>query len=270
MDFDLDAYLARIGYGGDRSPTAATLRALQRAHIYAIPFENLDPLRGKVPSLAIDDLLAKLVHSPTRGGYCYEHNSLFAAALRALGFRVTLLAARVRVGASPGDVRPRTHMLMLVHAPGDPNRYLADVGFGNAGALLDPIPLAPADVLDHPRHHRLTVATTPDGPLESWTLQAFQNGEWRDQYEFTVEPFLAPDFEVVNWHIATNPKSPFSTRRFATRTLPDRVLSLDGRTLTETHADGTTTRHELADENEVRKVLADTFGITAPPDQPVP
>ena len=99
MDFDLDAYLARIGYTGDRAPNAATLKALQRAHIYAIPFENLDPIRGVVPSLDLDDLTAKLVHDTTRGGYCYEHNTLYAAALRALGFKVTLLAGRVLVGA---------------------------------------------------------------------------------------------------------------------------------------------------------------------------
>ncbi|GAA1958423.1 arylamine N-acetyltransferase family protein [Catenulispora subtropica] len=263
MDFDLDAYLARIGYAGDRAPTAATLRALQRAHIYAIPFENLDAVGGTVPSLALSDLMVKLVYCSTRGGYCYEHNTLFSTALRTLGFRVTLLAARVRVGAKPGDVRPRTHMLMLVEAPGDPHRYLADVGFGSGGALLDPMPLAPADVRDHPRHHRLAVGGS-EGPLESWTLQAFQDGEWRDQYAFTVEPFLAPDFEVINWHIATNPKSPFSSRRHAIRTLPDRLLALDARTLTETHADGTVVIRELAGDAEVRQVLADQFGIIEP------
>lgn len=263
VDFDLDAYLARIGYAGDRAPTAATLRALQRAHIYAIPFENLDPARGVVPSLAIEDLTAKLVADTTRGGYCYEQNTLFATALRALGFRVTLLAARVRVGAKPSDVRPRTHMLMLVLAPGDPHRYLADVGFGSGGALLDPMPLAPTDVYDHPRHHRLAVARSEE-PLETWTLQAFQDGEWQDQYAFTLEPFQAPDFEVINWHIATNPRSPFSSRRYATRTLPDRQLTLDTRTLTETYADGTSHRRELADDDEVRKVLADEFGIIEP------
>ncbi|NUR29639.1 MAG: arylamine N-acetyltransferase [Catenulispora sp.] len=263
MHFDLDAYLARIGYAGDRTPTAATLRALQRSHIHAIPFENFDAFTGTAPSLVVDDLMAKLVYGSTRGGYCYEHNTLFAAALRALGFRVTLLAARVRVGAKPGDVRPRTHMLLLVEAPDDPQRYLADVGFGSSGALLEPMPLAPGEVRDHPRHHRLTAAAS-DSPLESWVLQAFQGGEWQDQYEFTVEPFQAPDFEVINWHIATNPKSPFSTRRYAIRTLPDRLLTLDTRTLTETHIDGSSTSRELADDAEIRKVLADQFGIIAP------
>jgi N-hydroxyarylamine O-acetyltransferase len=260
---DLDAYLDRIGYTGEHTATAATLRALQRAHVYAIPFENLDPVRGVVPSLALDDLMAKLVHGTTRGGYCYEHNTLYAAALRALGFRVTLLAGRVQVGAKPGDLRPRTHMLLLAEAPGDPHRYLTDVGFGSAGALLDPMPLAPTDVQDHPRRHRLAI-TPADSPLEQWVLRAFQEGDWRDQYSFTLEPFYAPDFEVINFYIAGSPKSPFSSRVFACRTFADRQLNLDTRTLTVSHSDGTAVKRDLADDAEVRRVLAEEFGIIAP------
>ena len=260
---DLDAYLARIGYTGDRTPTAETLKALQRAHIYAIPFENLDPARGVVPSLAPDDLMAKLVLDTTRGGYCYEHNSLYAAALRALGFKVTLLAGRRSPGFAPTSTRPRTHMLLLAQAPGDSNRYLTDVGFGSDGALLDPVPLAVGESKDEPRRHRLAI-TDGDGPLEQWVLQAFQGGEWRDQYGFTVEPFYAPDFEVINYYIASSPRSPFSSRVYACRTFPDRQLTLDTRTFTVAQADGTVVKRDLADDAEVRKVLAEELGIIAP------
>jgi N-hydroxyarylamine O-acetyltransferase len=260
---DLDAYLDRIGYTGEHTPTAATLRAIQRAHIYAIPFENLDPVRGVVPSLALDDLMAKLVHGTTRGGYCYEHNTLYATALRTLGFKVTLLAGRVLVGARPGDVRPRTHMLLLAEAPGDPHRYLTDVGFGSDGALLDPMPLAPTDTVDHPRRHRLAI-TPSDSTLEQWVLRSFQGGDWRDQYSFTLEPFYAPDFEVINFYVAGSPRSPFSSRVYACRTFPDKQLNLDTRTLTVSQSDGTAVKRDLADDAEVRQVLAEEFGIIAP------
>lgn len=263
MDFDLDAYLARIGHTGDRAPTAGTLTALQRAHIYTIPFENLDPVRGVVPSLALDDLTAKLVTGTTRGGYCYEHNTLYAAALRALGFKVTLLAGRVLVGAKPGDLRPRTHMLLLAETPGDSRRYLTDVGFGSDGALLDPMPLAAAEVDDAPRRHRLDVVPA-DGPLEQWVLQAFQDGEWRAQYSFTVEPFEAPDFGVINYYMASSPRSPFSSRVYVCRTFADRQLKVDARTFTVAPDDGPAVRRELADDAEVRQVLAEEFGIVAP------
>ncbi|WLQ35949.1 arylamine N-acetyltransferase [Streptomyces castrisilvae] len=262
---DLDAYLARIGWNGERRPTAAVLRGVHRAHALGIPFENLDPVLGVVPSLALPDLEAKIVRGG-RGGYCYEQNTLLAAALRALGFEVTLLAARVVLGAAPGDIRPRTHMLMEVRVPGEPTPYLADVGFGSAGSLLEPIALAPgAELHDAPRHHRL-VRPEHDGPLELWELVArTRDGGWERQYAFTREPFEAPDFEVVNWHIATNPRSPFEHLLYVRRTTEDAHLALSGRTLLVTpHGGGAPEERELADPDEVARVLAELFTIRLP------
>ncbi|GGL72908.1 N-hydroxyarylamine O-acetyltransferase [Streptomyces fumigatiscleroticus] len=267
--FDLDAYLKRIGLPGERRADAATLRSLHRAHAYAIPFENLDAaLRGTAPSLDPADLMDKLVHS-RRGGYCYEHNTLFARALVALGFRVTRLAARVVVGAERIESRPRTHMALLVEAPDDPQPYLADVGFGAVGALLEPVPLITGEEFHGAgRRHRL-VHVPHRGPLRMWVLEAYRGAEggWEPQYAFTLEPFEDPDFEVVNWHIATNPRSPFSRRPYVQRTFPDRHLFLDGRLLTETRSgDGTVTVRELTDEAEARRILDEEFGIAVPED----
>ena len=108
---DLDAYLRRIDYGGALEPTLPALQALHLAHATHIPFENLDILLGRSIGLDLESLQAKLV-AGGRGGYCFEQNTLFAAALRALGFDVTLLAARVRFGAN--RVLPRTHMTLSV------------------------------------------------------------------------------------------------------------------------------------------------------------
>jgi N-hydroxyarylamine O-acetyltransferase len=266
---DLDAYFWRIGWDGDRRADAATLRGVHLAHSRAIPFENLDPLRGVAPSLDPADLIAKLVRDGRRGGYCYEHNTLFAAVLEALDFRVTLLTARVVLGARRFEDRPRTHMALLVEVPGEPRPYLADVGFGAAGALLEPVPLT-VDVEFHGagRRHRL-VHAPHRGPLELWVLEAQAHGGSEGdvrqaQYAFTLEPFERPDFEMINWHIATNPRSPFSSRAYVQRVTPDRHLLLDGRLLTETHADGAVKQRELTDETEARRVLDEEFGIAVP------
>ncbi|MYX74192.1 arylamine N-acetyltransferase [Streptomyces sp. SID3915] len=269
MTPDLDAYLARIDWTGERRPTAQVLRSVHRAHVYGIPFENLEPVLGGAPSLALTDLEAKLLRSE-RGGYCYEHNTLLGAALTRLGFRVTPLAGRVVLGAAPGDVRPRTHMLLKVRAEDEPTPFVADVGFGSTGALLEPIPLvADAELSDTPRHHRL-VHAPHDGPLELWELQAQKDGAWEPQYEFTLEPFEAPDFEVANWHTATNPRSPFRQAVFAQRTLPGSHLALAGRTLTRTADDGIAEVRELAGPAEVVRVLADDFGVRLPEDTVLP
>src|SRR5688572_2362429 len=94
-NFDLDAYLARIGLTGKIAPDFETLQAVARQHATTIPFENLDVLLGRPISLEPAALLQKLVHGK-RGGYCFEQNNLLLLALRAIGYDVTPLGARVR------------------------------------------------------------------------------------------------------------------------------------------------------------------------------
>ncbi|MEU1280388.1 arylamine N-acetyltransferase [Streptomyces sp. NPDC005805] len=263
--FDLGHYLARIGWTAPPRPDAATLRGLNRAHLHAVPFENLDALGGAAPSLALPDLVAKLLDS-RRGGYCYEHNTLYAAALETIGFRVTRLVARVVVGAETLESRPRTHMALLVRVPGEEHPYLADVGFGAAGSLLEAVPLVPGtEFASGRRRHRL-VHAPHDGPLALWVLQHRDAGAetWENQYAFTVEPFERPDYEMINWHVATNPRSPFSHRLYLQRTAEEMHRVLDGRWLTETHADGRVVVRELSTEEEARRVVAEGFGIDAP------
>ncbi|MEU3899483.1 arylamine N-acetyltransferase [Streptomyces sp. NPDC045251] len=261
---DLDAYFGRIGWDGQRRPDAETLRGIHLAHQRAIAFENLDALGGTAPSLDLADLTAKLVHGRRRGGYCYEHNTLFAAALEALGFRLTRLTARVVVGAERFEDRPRTHMALLAEAPGDPRPYLADVGFGAVGSLLEPVPLlADTEFPGAGRRHRL-VHAPHRGPLEMWVLQAHGTDGWEGQYAFTLEPFEPSDFEMINWHVATNPRSPFSRRPYVQRLSPAGHLLLDGDRVTETRDDGTVTERKLADEADVRRVLTLEMGLDVP------
>ena len=103
--FDLDAYLTRIEDTGPRRPTLDTLRVIHRRHPEAIPFENLNPFLGWPVRLDAQSLQEKMVHSG-RGGYCFEHNLLLSHALRAMGFTVVGLAARVLYNMPEGAVTP--------------------------------------------------------------------------------------------------------------------------------------------------------------------
>ena len=132
--FDLRRYLDRLELGAEPA-----LADLHRAHVTRIPFENLDPFVGIPASTEVDAIARKLVDSK-RGGYCFEHNLLFAAALDALGARVEPMLARVRNGRPPAPAGPLTHMLLRVRWGGA--MWHADVGFGH-GTLLEPIPFGP-------------------------------------------------------------------------------------------------------------------------------
>ncbi|GGQ95004.1 arylamine N-acetyltransferase [Kitasatospora griseola] len=260
---DLEKYFARIGWDGGRAPTLETFRSLHRAHVIGIPFENLDVVAGGVPSLDLDDLQAKLVES-SRGGYCFEHNSLFGAVLEQLGFQVTRLSGRVRYGARPGEERPRTHMVLAVEIPGVPGRYLADVGFGGLGALLEPLPMVPGQVNEAGgRRHRLVVEET-EGWAPVWVMQAFRGGVWEDQTAFTLDRVPVPDLKLGNWFTATHPRSPFH-RLFVQRTFATgHHLLLDTKTVTRTGPDGAVHHEQIEDADELLRLLESDFGIAPP------
>src|SRR5690349_4449816 len=201
MPIDLDSYRARIGYDGPLAPKAEVLRALHFAHATHIPFENLDVLLRQPIRLDEESLWAKLVRG-RRGGYCFEHNAVFAAVLEASGFRVRRLAARVRYGTS--GVRPRLHMLLLVEAEGEP--WLADVGFGGDG-LVQPIPFrTDREAPQFAWKYRLA-AESPNYVLQSWKPEG-----WIDLYAFGLEEHYPIDFEVGNYYTSTHPESYFRKR----------------------------------------------------------
>jgi N-hydroxyarylamine O-acetyltransferase len=109
---EIEKYLSRIRYYGDRSPTPDTLRGLHRAHLFTVPFENLDIHLARPIVLDQQALFRKIVDE-RRGGFCYELNSTFAVLLRALGFRVTLLSACVARDAG-GFGPDYDHLTLLV------------------------------------------------------------------------------------------------------------------------------------------------------------
>ncbi|MBC3841369.1 arylamine N-acetyltransferase [Streptacidiphilus sp. 4-A2] len=265
--FRLDAYLARIGFSGPVGADLETLTGLHRAQAMSIPFENLDPVNGIVPSLDLDDLQRKLVED-RRGGYCYEQNLLLAAALRATGLTLRYLTGRVVLGTDLPATRPRTHMALLVEVPGQSARYLADVGFGSIGALTRPVPLTPdTEHRADNRRHRLLRSSDNNGNsgsraggLETWTLQAHGPDGWVSQYVFTTEPAERSDIAVANWYVATYPNSPFSKRMHIQRTRPDGHWSLIGTELTVTRADGSTDIRTLTGD-EIQECLVTGIGL---------
>ena len=249
---DLAAYFERIAYAGDRMPSRATLDALHLAHATHIPFENLDILLGRPIRLDLASLQAKLVRG-RRGGYCFEQNRLFAAALEALGFAVTPLAARVRFGTS--SVLPRTHMLLEVDVDG--SRLLADVGFGVFGLFM-PVPL------DEPGESRQFAWTYRVAREEGrYALQMRSGVAWTDLYAFTLEPQYPADYEMANHYTSTHPASRFVQMPTAQRSTPELRRMLRDRSYTEHRGDAIGER-TLADDDEVLEVLADEFELHFP------
>jgi N-hydroxyarylamine O-acetyltransferase len=228
------------------------LKGIHRAHAEHIPFENLDILAGRPIRLDLPSVMAKLVDG-RRGGYCFEHNTLLAAALETLGFTVTRLAARVC--RPEGGTLPRTHALLRVSCPeGD---WLADTGFGARG-LLEPLPFVDGGRADTgPWSFHLEQR----GAL--WALQSEEAGTRRDLYVFDLQPQLPVDMELANWYTSTHPDSLFRKLLVVHHVDATRRLSLRNRELTEDTGQGPQV-HTLGSAREVEEVLRHRFGLPLP------
>jgi len=235
---NLDAYFARIGWSGE-----PTIPGLLEHHMRAIPFENFDVLLGQPPKLDADALEDKLV-TRRRGGYCYEHSTLFAEVLRELGFPVRMHSARV-VMMTPRENSPRTHMFLSV------GYDVLDPGFGGMA------PRVPIRIGGSAGNHRIAREGT-DGALE-----IKQGDEWKRLWISTFERDNPIDFVMANHFTATHPLSPFTQRIMARAFTPDGQVTIANRDVTITKNGEAQTR-PLADRAELRAVVREYWGFDLP------
>lgn len=246
---DLTAYLARIGYTGPTYPTARTLRALHLAHLYSVPFENLDISLGR--RIACDEgrFIHKIVNLH-RGGFCYELNGAFAALLRELGFRVTLLAARV--AREDGSASPEfDHMALRVDLD---EAWLADVGFGDS--FLEPLRLIP-EIEQEQYSQRFRIVAVGDVMIVQRQLAS---ETWKSQFRFTQTPRQLADFEARCQFQQTSPESHFTRQRICTLPTRDGRITLSDLKLIRTTG-GKREELMLQNEEEWRAALQRDFGV---------
>lgn len=246
----IPAYLARICYSGPTAPTIETLRAIHHAHLQTVPFENLDiGLHRKI--LVDEDLIVHKIVDLRRGGFCYELNGAFAALLRALNFRLTLLSARV---ARPdGGEGPEFDHLTLRVDLDEP--WLVDVGFGEL--FLEPLRLTPGIEQQDPAGTFRLVAFEDRLRLE----KAEPEARWRPQYSFSPRPRRLEDFVGMCHYHQTSPESSFTQKRLCTRATPDGRVTVSEMKLIVTR-DGRREENLLASEDELLETLREQFGIT--------
>ena len=246
---DVTSYFARIDYSGPSTPTSETLGEIHRAHLLAVPFENLDISLERPIAIEEDAILRKIVER-RRGGFCYELNGAFAALLRALGFRVTLLSARVSK-ESGGESPEFDHLALRVDLE---RPWLADVGFGEL--FMEPLALEPEKVQQDPAAAFRLLQFGERLQLEK--LES--GGRWKREYSFSLVPRRLEDFRARCQFHQTSPESHFTQNRICTRATPEGRITLSGMRLIVAR-NGVREERMLSSEEERIDLLREVFGI---------
>ena len=252
---DVAAYLDRIGASQPAEPTLDALADLALAHLYRVPFENLDIAARRPLSVDQSAIYDKIV-GRRRGGFCYELNGLFAWLLRELGYDVRLLAAQIPDPPDGSARHDRAHLVLLVDLDGP---WLVDVGWGES--YRRPFALRAANEHMDPLIGSYRLEQT-DGRWQvverhGDSLQT-DAAEWRPAYRFDLTPYELADFaDACRWQ---ETESPFFTgHRFCTIATPGgRTTLMDDRLIVRSA--GARSQRDVRDA-EVPGLLVELFGV---------
>lgn len=253
-----EQYLQRIGYASSLEPNSGssslepnlkTLIALHRAHLRAIPYENLDIHLGRPLTLDFEAIFEKIVLN-RRGGWCYEQNSLLAWALRELGYEVQMISGAVGRDAK-GESAEGNHLVLLVQLE---QPYIADAGFGDGP--LEPIPLREGTYRQGFLEYRLS----REG--ERWFFHNHPHGGAQG-FDFTLKARHISEFAERCHYLQTSPESGFVRTTVCQTLTPDSLVTLRGAVLKTLTAAGEHQR-TLETEAEYARVLREIYGLELP------
>jgi N-hydroxyarylamine O-acetyltransferase len=245
---DVDHCLERIGYTGPTEPNLSTLRALQRALLLKIPFENLDIHFGRQINLSSESIYEKIVLRRS-GGFCYECNILFFNLLNELGFQADYLSARM---VDRGIVGPEyDHMVILVNLEYE---YLVDVG--NGQSCREPLRIDGTNrAISEGYTYRVSTYN------KAYALYYKQSDTaWTPRFLFTLTPKDRAEFSGMCHYHQTSPESVFTQRRLVTIATKEGRVTLTDMRLTITKGDDIQER-VLTSEDDYYENLKLYFGI---------
>lgn len=198
---EIEKYIARLGFHHKLDVDFLTLKRLHIAHMKNIPFENLDICLGNKINLSTPALFRKIILQ-CRGGFCYELNYLFSTLLISLGFKVSLLAARVFNDGAYG--KPFDHLLLLVEL--NKEKVIADVGFGDS--FVEPLSLYGVPMEQNKKFYCVKREASDYILLNKKT----DGSKWCPQYVFSLRACDITSFYEMCEYRQTSDESPFTRK----------------------------------------------------------
>jgi N-hydroxyarylamine O-acetyltransferase len=247
----LGKYLERIHYSREMQAGIKVLRQIHQLHPKYIPFENIDPYTGKVPSLDLNDIFEKLVVQ-SRGGYCYEQNLLLHDVLKTIGFNTELQLARVLWRRDENSKTGRTHLLQTVSI--EKQIYLVDCGFGIV-TLTAPILLNEEKPQQTP-NGLFKISKKDDGYI-LW----FWKENWLPVYRFVLGNVETADLEIANWYLSAHPESNFKKNLILSKVDENARYTYSDHTLNIRYNNGEKESVNIDNDSQLFDILNITFGL---------
>ncbi|MBS7700574.1 MULTISPECIES: arylamine N-acetyltransferase [unclassified Chelatococcus] len=247
---ELNAYLDKIGLEHPASIDIHSLSKLHRAHLMTFTWEALDAFMGWPSSVTPASAFTKMVEGK-RGGWCYEMNGLFGAALTALGFRVTRLCGGVNREVL-GDIAIGNHLTLRV----DLDRpYLAEVGV--ADAIVEPVPLGVGRFMQ--RGFEFSITAAGNGWLR------LNNHERGIAKSFDFHPDYSDEATMAATHgwLMRDSGSPFTNALAILRHTPDGYIALQNDALRQVTANSVT-EQRITSADHFAETLETVFDLDVP------
>jgi N-hydroxyarylamine O-acetyltransferase len=244
-----DRLLSHIGLSETPAADAAGLRTVHRAFVSHVPYEDLAVQLGESRPLEPISLVQRVLDG-SRGGYCFEANTVLYTLLTTIGFEVERREGIVGARDAHAQEALTNHMALVVHTP-DAGPFIAESGLGEGP--LDPPRLSAGAVI--PGVFRFTVEREGDGWWVARDPAGSLPGFW-----FSDAPARLDDFQPHHRRLSTSPDSSFVQTLVLQRPFDDHIVTLRARTVF-VDAPGVRERHVLEDAAEFAQALHDRFGI---------
>ena len=252
---DIEMYLKRVDYHGDRRPTLENLKELMRKNLTHIPYGNLDFYRNRnCPSLAIPDIFEKIIIKHGCGG-CFEINLLFFALLQSLGYDLFPVIVKCLFGST--DPVVPTHCAAIVTI--DDTRYYVDVGLGLPSPVV-PVALdedsdwQPAAISPHYYSYKMH----QEG--NTILLEGYNGSNRMSLVSFVPQPVEVVDFIPLNYYACMSETSPV-TQGIIVEIFRDKGSAYIVKDQLTISSDDKVEERKLETDDDFNDALWEVFGI---------
>ncbi|EJS54717.1 hypothetical protein ICG_02979 [Bacillus cereus BAG1X1-3] len=229
------------------------LNTILFAFAHTIPFENLDVIARNANTITMGNLQNKIL-TTSRGGLCYELNTLFYYFLKDCGYDVQLAFGTVYKNEINAWALEDGHITIILNYANE--RYLIDVGIASLVPLI-PVPFTGESVSSKNGSYRVRKRDTSKG---NYILERKDtNGEWKVCHAFYNRIIDEAVVNDVHKRVIEDEKSIFNKGPIAVKLTESGHVSLTNTSLTEMIHEEKTKR--VITEDQYRELLYTLFAI---------